>query len=175
MVAENRLFHDPQNHTRFYGDFCASGAHVLWRAAVLAVEMMYDPAYILMDETLANLDIAEGGGPSESTEGTSSGLEPPSTLEAARCEWKAQSQHQPEDSSQRAGPSDVANSQDQPSTSRSRKVPPSPEVVTGQTAEELLRPPTVDTVNEWITRAFTSSPDPSMARVSRYPAHALLA
>ena len=34
-------------------------AHVLWRAAVLAVEMMYDPAYILMDEALANLDIAE--------------------------------------------------------------------------------------------------------------------
>ena len=83
----------------------------------------------------------------KSTEGTSSDNQPLSTLEQARLEWQALSQQQPEETwrdGQDPATSPTRNSQDQPSITRSSKVPPSSEVVTVDPPKELLEPPTAD-------------------------------
>ena len=93
----------------------------------------------------------------DSTEVTSSDDEPPSTLEQARLEWQARSQKQPGDTAKRAGPSDITNDQNQSPIAGSSDVPPSSEVVTVDPLEELLEPPTVDTLKDWTKMMLTDS------------------
>ena len=102
-------------------------------------------------------DSCEASAATESHQGTSSADEPLTALEQARLEWQAQVESQPEDATRRAGPSDITNHEEQPTATRSRKVPPSPEVVTGDTSEELLEPPTVDTFKEWTKAMLTDA------------------
>ena len=119
--------------------------------------MMCDPEYM---ETFEAMTLADGGEQvmePEAAEGASSDDEPPSILEQARCEWRAQSQQQPEDEPRRAGTSDVTNSKDLPSIARSSKVLPSSEVVTVDPQEELLEPPTVDTFKKWTKEMTTDA------------------
>ena len=84
----------------------------------------------------------------DSTKVTSSCDKLLSTLEEARLDWSAQVEEQPEDSGQRAEVGEATDTENQPSNILSSKVPPSCEVATGDTSEELLEPPALNMLKD---------------------------
>ena len=124
--------------------------------------MMCDPHYL---EDFENMTLTDDGDvvmEPEVAESTSTDDNPLSTLEQARLEWSALVDQQPLDEARRARSGEVSSDTHHTTETPSSEVPPASEVVTVETSEELLEPPTADTLKEWMKRMFS---DPGGVRL----------
>ena len=176
MDRVKSLFHVPSGPTVFDGNFPPAQAEPSRRCAAPVPVMMCEPEYVDMFEAMVVDDHGEKENRRSAAGTTSTGAGTQLCLGEAIRQFCSQTQQQPGVTPQRAGLSDVSTDTVQPTAAASSVVPPASEVVTVDTSEELLEPPTVDTLKELIKRMFTDPTAafglscPSLPRLSYRPA-----